>query len=230
MSNRNDIDFSMLLASSVHDIKNSLGMLMQSIDQIGNDLPSDKKHKLFSAQYETSRINSDLVQLLGLYRLQENRIPLNIDEYCIYDLINEQICKNRPLATTQGIEILLHGDADLLWFCDEYLIGSMINNILINAMRYARTRIFINIREHDNTLLLVINDDGPGYPSQLLKDQLTEASNDKTHTNSTCLGLYFAAQTAHLHQKKTLKGTMYGKVTLENGGDLNGGLFTLKLP
>jgi signal transduction histidine kinase len=230
MSNKNSIDFSMLLASSVHDIKNSLNTLMQSIDQIVDDLPADKKHKLYSAQYETSRINNDLIQLLGFYRLKENRIPLNIDEYCIYDLIEEQIDKNRPLAVAKNIDITFQGGCNLLWFCDEYLIGSLINNILVNAIRYARSQIEISISEVNGTLSISINDDGQGFPAHMLVDPLTQLASDQEHANSTCLGLYFAAQIAQLHQRKIPQGTEHGEVTLANGGHLTGGLFTLKLP
>lgn len=68
-----NIDFSMVLASAVHDMKNSLGMLLNSLDELRGEheqslAGSDKFNML---QYEAERMHNDLVQLLGIYRLEK---------------------------------------------------------------------------------------------------------------------------------------------------------------
>ena len=78
MSNDQHPDFSMIIASAVHDMKNSLSMLLHSVDQMCDDLPEDwqQKSSATTVKYEAERVNSYLVQLLGLYRLQNKLLSL----------------------------------------------------------------------------------------------------------------------------------------------------------
>jgi signal transduction histidine kinase len=69
----NELDFSFVLASSVHDMKNSLGMLLGSLEEIIDESTTDsdaQKHRFSILQYEATRINTELVQLLSIYRFQ----------------------------------------------------------------------------------------------------------------------------------------------------------------
>ena len=74
------IDFSMVLASAVHDMKNSLGMLLNSLDELRQeqaDTTGDSP-RFNTLQYEAERMHNDLVQLLGIYRLGENNLSAHV--------------------------------------------------------------------------------------------------------------------------------------------------------
>ena len=63
------IDFASVLASTVHDMKNSLCMLIQStefIQQESQQLSEPAKDELARLNYEANRLNSNLLQLLSL--------------------------------------------------------------------------------------------------------------------------------------------------------------------
>ena len=96
------IDFSFVLASSVHDMKNSLGMLLHTLSaMMENSPPKDAEQARFfsTLEYEAARINGELVQLLSLYRMDENTMVVVIDEHHPIDIIEEQIapCEERDL-------------------------------------------------------------------------------------------------------------------------------------
>ncbi|MFO7704072.1 MAG: sensor histidine kinase, partial [Halopseudomonas sp.] len=57
------LDFSTVIASTVHDMKNSLGMLMQAYQQWSADLPADlANHRERGViEYESLRLNGMLV-------------------------------------------------------------------------------------------------------------------------------------------------------------------------
>ena len=91
------IDFSTVLGSAVHDMKNSLCLLMQSIENLGLSLEetnSKSREHLASAHYEAARLNTGLVQLLSLYRAGLDNLPLNIDEHDIEDVIEDLLATN----------------------------------------------------------------------------------------------------------------------------------------
>jgi len=223
------LDFSLVLASSVHDMKNSLGMLLNSLEVVIEDSQEKQDHtqkKHFSIlQYEASRINSELIQLLTIYRLQDKNLPLNVDEHYIYETFEDQLARNDMLFKTKGIDVVIDCDQDLVWFYDNELLGNVIHNVLINAARYAKAKIILSAAIVDQELKVSIADDGNGFPAFMLEaEPLSE--DVKKSSNSTHLGLFFAAKIASFHKKNSIKG----RINLSNEGPLRGGVFSIYLP
>jgi K+-sensing histidine kinase KdpD len=222
------IDISTLLASSVHDIKNSLGMLIGTLDDLvhsKNFESKEDKQQLLVLQSEASRINSSLIHLLGLYRLQQDKLPLQIKEVFVSDLLEETVAGNENLFELQNINVTIDCDPDLAWYFDSQLIGSVINNILINALKYTQKSIAIKAWIENDALKICIDDDGRGYPETILLNQDATTHAINFATGSTNLGLFFAAHISHAHERKNQRGF----IVLSNH-DNGGGRFTLTLP
>ncbi|MGH1485447.1 MAG: sensor histidine kinase [Cellvibrionaceae bacterium] len=222
------LDFSMVLASSVHDMKNSLGMLLTSLEEVIDHAPpqdnAQKKH--FSIlQYEASRINSELIQLLSIYRLQQKNLPFNLDENYISDTFEDQVARNDVLFRTKNIELSIDCDEDLAWFYDNELLGNVIHNVLINAARYAKSRINLSANIEGELLVVKIEDDGDGFPEFMI-NAASIKGDSRSATDSTQLGLFFASRIANFHKKNDHRG----QIELSNGGSLNGGVFSIYLP
>jgi len=69
MTTPTEIDYATILASSVHDMKNSLCMVIQSAELIqaeGAKLSHGAREELALLNYEANRLNSNLLQLLSL--------------------------------------------------------------------------------------------------------------------------------------------------------------------
>ena len=69
--NEQALDFSTVIASTVHDMKNSLAMLMQAHSQWLARLPelAQQTPEQGVIDFEFAHLNGMLVQLLGLYKL-----------------------------------------------------------------------------------------------------------------------------------------------------------------
>ena len=222
------LDFSFILASSVHDMKNSLGMLLNSLEEVIEESPAenDQQKKRFSIlQYEANRINTELIQLLSLYRFQNETMAINIDENFLLETIEDQIARNDMLFKTQDVELVVDCDPDLAWFYDNELLGNVVHNVLVNGTRYANKKMLISARHHDDGLMIEISDDGRGFPESMIDAAATNGDAPKEE-NSTQLGLFFAAKIAQLHYQKD----RYGYIELSNGGVLGGGVFTIFIP
>ncbi|RYZ78801.1 MAG: sensor histidine kinase, partial [Moraxellaceae bacterium] len=101
-----EIDFSFILASSVHDMKNSLGMLLNTLGDVMEKYPAQNQEQAGSyavLEYEAARINSELIQLLSLYRLEKDSIRVHVDEHFVIDVLNDQIARNHMLLQTRSI-------------------------------------------------------------------------------------------------------------------------------
>ena len=227
--NDSPIDFSMVLASSVHDMKNSVGMLLASLESVISDTPptNDVQARRFTTlHYEASRINSELIQLLTIYRMQDNHLPVHIDEHYLVDVLEDQVARNHMLIETGALQLQFNCDDELRWYFDSDLIGSVVHNILVNSIRYTKTTIAVSAELVDDLLCITIADDGPGYPDDMLRRPAGLIDEGEVSKGETHLGLYFAERIAALHKQHNREGY----IQLANGGDLGGGLFKLFLP
>ncbi len=228
-TSKNGIDFSTVLASSVHDMKNSIGMLLSSVETILDEMkpetPEQERH-FHTLHYEASRINGELIQLLTLYRMENGFLPLHIDEHFPLDVIEDQVARNQLLIDTSNIDVTVDCSPDLAWYFDTDLVGGVIHNVLVNGIRYTRQRIHIAVREEQKHLVVSIADDGDGFPDDMLVDPANRVFEASLSEGATHLGLFFASEIARLHKQ----GEDRGRIALMNGGALGGGEFRLILP
>lgn len=226
---KESIDFSLVLASSVHDMKNSIGMLIASLEAVVEDLPPQdptQKKRFNTLHYEASRINSELIQLLTIYRMQNEFLPVRIDQHYVIDMLEDQVARNFMLIDTGGITLELQCDEDLNWYYDSDLIGSVVHNIIVNCARYTKSAIQVSANIENELLCVVIEDDGPGYPDHMLMKPSVLIEEATVSQGSTHLGLYFAERIAARHKQKD----RHGYISLENGGNLGGGVFKIFVP
>ncbi len=226
--NDNNNDFSLLLASSVHDMKNSLGMLLSSLEDLMNEYPAKEdnhKKKYCTLQGEASRIRNDLIYLLGIYRLQRDELPVQVEEIFVNDFLEEQVAQNSILFDIRDIKTTVQCEEDLVGYFDDDLIAGVLNNILVNAARYTKDSIVISADIDDEYLQIKVTDNGGGYPEMMIREPSAYVKGIDFDSGSTSLGLYFAAQIAAMHTKDEMKG-MIAISNLPSGG----GCFTLKLP
>lgn len=215
------IDFSMLLASSVHDIKNSLGMLLSSLDEV-IDITTEERpehRKSYSIlRGEASRINNALIYLLGLYRLQNNQLSLNLEEIFIADFLEEQVESQKLLFEVNNIQATIDCDDSLTGYFDENLIAGVVNNILVNCAKYTQDTILLSAKRQGLYLHITITDNGSGYPAHIIDNISNNNRSIDFSSGSTNLGLFFSQQIAAVHHCKGRVGSIELSNTVEGGG------------
>lgn len=223
------LDFSMVIASTVHDMKNSLASLIRAHGQWVKQLPEAQRGTPEQGviDYEFAHLNGMLVQLLGLYKLGVNQLPLRPDYHELDDFIEAQLAFHQEVLASRGIVARYSvDDFGLPGFFDRELIGSVVSNVMINAIRFARTQVLITAGQVGEQLVISVNDDGPGFPEHMIERQTDYVLGINQSSGSTGLGLYFAANIARQHQRQGVPG----RIEIANGGALGGGLFSIFLP
>jgi signal transduction histidine kinase len=221
--------FSAVLMSFIHDVKNSLLFALGSLENLYlqlDDLNEEHQKQLALTQYELRRINNALVQMLSLYKMETHLFSIQSDQYNVYDFLEELIIINTPLNQQNNFVITLECDDSIEWYFDKDLLTTIINSILNNSIRYSRSKIIVMAEISENTLKIHIEDDGNGFPESMLvqPDSLETAINMKS--GSTGLGLYFAEKIANIHHN----GKRQGYTHIDNNSRLGGGRFSLVLP
>ena len=222
-------DISMFMASSVHDMKNSISILIGGLERVLEQVSPES----FSAYqdvthlvYESKRINNNLIQLLTIYKIGKNIYPFDPLPQSIGDFAAIIFSQQETLLKFKGITLEMDYDETLYWQFDEALVGGVISHAINNAIHYARDKVRLSIRESDEMLELRVEDNGSGFPASMVQEGMAAMHGTDFQGGSTGLGLYFSAMVAKMHSRK---GSV-GNICLENGGAYNGGCFVLHLP
>jgi K+-sensing histidine kinase KdpD len=228
----NEMNFADILASTLHDTKNSLGVLFNNLEDIIVSCREQncKKHADFYVmQYEIQRLNHSLIRLLSLYKAEKSQLAANIDYHAVGDVLEEVAIGHQILLNSRGIQLLTECGDSLCWTFDRNLIEGVLDNIINNAFRYARSTVKISAFMENGYLVLQIEDDGGGYPPAMLVNEARqpEFKHDiDFKTGSTGLGLYFSIMVAAMHVNNDKKGF----ISIVNGGKMGGGIFSIYLP
>jgi signal transduction histidine kinase len=219
------MNFSDILASLIHDMKNSLGLVINTIDDLGEELQVKENSTLGILQHEARRLNSNLITLLSLYKIDNGQLTTNIEEIDVEQFLYEISVDNQATANNMGISISYECEEDLIGYFDEWLLRGVINSLIGNGLRYSSSQILIHAELLDNYLVLSIDDDGNGFPQSMIDTQASKP-NRKPQQGETQLGHYFAALVAHMHSN----GERTGFITLANNRRLGGGCFSIWIP
>lgn len=226
-----DISFNDLIASSIHDMKNSLNMQVSALEKIAvqcrqrGDTPTFDS--LGHVIYQANRMNANLIQLLSLYKLGKEIYPVDIAEQSVRQVIDDALLQSQSMLEFRGIAVEIDCDHNLYWYLDRDLMTGVLINALNNAYNYTHDRIRIAVAVRGHYLELWVEDNGPGYPESLLVNGGAHiGKSTKFSSGSTGLGVYFSWQAVGVHNN----GIRHGEVVIRNGGAFGGGCFGVRLP
>lgn len=215
------LDFSLILASIVHDLKNGIALLGSQFESYLSDNPPSSETSQSDAQLislELSRLNAGLVQLLGLYKIDKDQISLNKNLHCASELVEDIIAEYELLTERKGIQVELKIYSDDNWLFDDQLMHSVISNLFTNAIRYTKKKLTVEVSTSEQ-LTISISDDGNGFPDNMLNTDQQNVS-QQSHATSTQLGIFFARTIIAMHG---------GRLNLSNSSKHGGGLVTIIL-
>ena len=224
-----NIDFSSVLAAAVHDMKNSLCLLIQSIEQLSETIDKSDPQanaQVASVHYEATRLNTSLVQLLSLYRTQLDTLPVTVDKCFIADLLEDVLGAVRLYKQHKNVCVNVQCDENLSWYLDSELVYMLINDAIMNALRYGKQYIQVSAFIDSDELVVKVEDDGDGYPPSMLEQSQTEMAEFTLSQGRTGLGIFFARLIASAHKR----GQKQGRIILSNGGLYSGSVFEVKIP
>ena len=234
----------MFLASTVHDMKNSISVLSGTLENLiaasappppaaagqpGHEQP--QYGQLGQMLYQTRRLNDNLIQLLALYKeVGKPGYPFDPAAHRVSELVDQVKGQARILLQSRGVTLDVDFPADAIWTFDEDLIIGVLVHAINNAIRYTRDRIRLVVRVDGDYLELRVEDNGGGFPPAILgagADAMKSGAGKVNFlSNSSGLGLYFSSEVAKMHKHRQ----RHGGIALENGGTLGGGCFVLRLP
>lgn len=208
-----------LVATAIHDAKNSLNLLNSWLDEAERLCPSPP---LAQARSAAAHVAAQLTELLALYRETQGVLRLVIDDQNLADFIDDlrqeiapEVAARAPVRLEWQTEV---ADRLGVWAFDGWQVKLLLTDALRNALRHATSHVVFRLDvEPSGGLRFTVQDDGPGFPAALLAG--TEA---EPNAEGSGLGLRFARLIARRHA--TPDGR-HGHLELTNDGGARLSLF-----
>jgi len=224
----------MFLASTVHDMKNSISVLSGTLENLLAAHPSHgapEYGQMAHMLYQTKRLNDNLIQLLALYKdVGKPGYPFDPAPRSVRELVEQVSGQAHMLLQSRGITLDVDYPQHAIWTLDEDLVIGVLVHAINNAIRYTRDRVRLAIAIDGDYLEVRVEDNGNGFPAALLEAGISAMDPQRARidflNNSSGLGLYFSSEVAKMHKHRQRSGS----IALENGGTLGGGCFILRLP
>jgi signal transduction histidine kinase len=190
---RNETSLGTLAMSVVHDLRNPLAAIHGGAEMLkGSQLPEEQVRRLARNMYNASvRIQELLQDYVDLCRTRESQPhPSNLRSLVAYAV--ESIA---AVAEAQSVVVVQDVPADLLVTLDRGRIGSVLANLLANALEAMPTggSIHISAIAAESSVVIRVLDTGPGIAPEI-RDRLFQPFVTARIPNGWGLGLAQARQ------------------------------------
>lgn len=185
-----------------HELRTPLARMRFELSMLEES--NDEQEKLLLQKGMSDDINEleTLISAsLNYFKMQQSNIELNLIQVSLKQW-GEKVCQSLALFKPKEFELTCNSQ-DVLAIIDTNLAETIVKNLLLNAFKYATHKAVLNITKQKNSVIIEIDDDGPGIPFEAReKIFMPFARLDTSRTRSTGgygLGLAYVKLMAEFH-------------------------------
>ena len=147
-----------------HDLKTPLASITGYSQGIVSNVIKDHQKAAGIILSESLRMTDLVESVLSLSKMDSHTFDLHPTDLEIMEFLDECV----DIMSTIRRDCVIHLEAahPLTIHTDPELLKRVIQNILSNCLRYADHEILIRMSTDGNSLILLIQDDGPGFPEK----------------------------------------------------------------
>lgn len=188
-----------------HELKTPISIIQLNLETLQkHNLDAEKQQRIFnSAIQETTRLTDLTNNILVTSQLEGADYKASKEQLDLTLLVNETVDDFEKRFAARHFQ--LTSEQDIFIRGDELLIKVLINNLLLNAVKYAPENkpIAILLQRSKGKVQLQIIDEGPGIPDeekQIVFEKFYRIGNEMTRKKpGTGLGLYLCKKIAEAH-------------------------------
>jgi len=213
-----------LTADAAHELRNPLAALRLQAQIAGRSRHrAEREHALKELLTAADRAGRMVDSILALARLDARTGGAVGDgEVHVGQLVQVVVKEFTTAADLRGIRISASAD-DSIVTGDEDALAIALRNLLNNALRFARTRVAVEVAHADARVTVTVRDDGPGFSDESKRrafHRFFRGAEQGRPSEGAGLGLALVLRVVQLHE---------GSVELVPGIEGGGGI-TMHLP
>ncbi len=184
-----------LNASVAHDLRTPITIIMGYTEYLERNMKNDKvsEEKLLEIISNLSdsaiRLEHYVNSVRDIQSLED--LETQKTECIITDVVKDVIESFTLLAENDGKTLVITNNLpkNLSGMLDKQLFYRLLENIISNALRFAKQNIEIAFTCETEKLIIIVNDDGDGFSEKTLQSNLTPFYKKENNENRMALGL-----------------------------------------
>lgn len=150
-------------ADASHHLRTPLTGLRLRLEAIEDTSDqADVKEEARAATAEVDRLTHRIEQVLALARSDVGAAATVVED--VSEVVHNRVDAATPLFEENGIDLEAHVEPRVHVLAPTGAIARIVDELLGNALLYARLRVDIAVRTEGRTMVLTVSDDGPGVP------------------------------------------------------------------
>ena len=207
-----------------HEFRTPLAIISGAVDKMSEKNPEGISRKTIqTVKRGTARLRQLVDRLMEFRKISTGNVSLQVEQGDLVVFLQDLMQDFWAIAQQkqQQLTFTPYAKQCLIYF-DRHIVDTVVYNLLSNALKYTPDggRVSLRLSQGaDNSLLLVVEDNGPGISPERQKDMYAPFMHGRASAGGMGIGLYTAKQMALTHK---------GSLTYENTG--HGSRFTFSIP
>lgn len=219
------------ISNMTHELKTPISTVKVAVEALRHfdalDDPQKTREYLDISALELQRLSMLVDKVLKLSLFENKEITLNLTSTDLHELAAEVIASMKLQFEKAGALIqLTRSGAPFLARVDRMHLGSVLSNLLDNALKYSKAdpAITVDLSREEDTIVLTVSDNGIGIPSiytsRIFEKFFRVPSGDHHNIKGYGLGLSYTRHIIASHN---------GSISVESK-EGKGSVFTIQLP
>jgi NtrC-family two-component system sensor histidine kinase KinB len=195
------------LHSVSHDLRSPITSIMGFMDYmlkgVGGKLTEDHTDMATQVKQSASHVLAMVNDILDLARIEFKKVKAVPKLFSVSLLADLTVRGLKPLAQQRGVTVSVASEGASIVEADQGLIERLIANFVGNAVKFAKAKIVVSVKDEADAVEVSVSDDGEGIPAAYL-DKIFEKFEQVpgTRKGGMGLGLTICKQIVEMHGGK----------------------------
>jgi len=189
-----------LIAALSHEMRTPLARIRFALAVMGNDADKKTQEHIAALNDDVQEVDSLIASMLNYARLDHPDLQMNWQEVPVGPWLDRITEKHQQSEKTLSTSVQDRLEAIRM---DPRLMELALSNLLVNAFKYADSKVRVTVARQANEDVITVEDDGKGIPEED-RDKVFKAftridDSRNRETGGYGLGLAIVARIAELH-------------------------------
>lgn len=159
----------LMVGGLAHDLRSPLNQVKGLLQLTQMTIPSDDEtaNYVSKALQSADRLRDMIDRILDLKMIEEQKLPLNLENIDVYQIIHEVVQSFASIAQQKSIVVhLAENTREHIYqiHLDKNYTLQVFENLLSNALKFSpvNTQVWIDVGLHKDKIRIIIKDEGPG--------------------------------------------------------------------